>query len=546
MEGHYIDPVTVDRPWQVDLCQFFTREEVARFCIRQLRLPRNLLSIRLLEPAAGQGAFILPLIQRLVRACEAQRLSYSALRPTIRAYEIDPIVAKLLQNKCAAEMQKSGLTALEARKLVQSWIRNEDFLEARITNGYSHIVGNPPYIRWDAVPAELRKLYRGRFSLFKERADLYVTFIEKSLGLLRPGGQLGFLCPGTWTRNVYGGDVREALTSNGHLKAIIDFSEIDSFETPADAYPHFFVFQQGRRGTTRIASVTLHGKSPRSASTVSRQFPPSTLPLVLSLTDAVASTVHRAREKFPRLENAGCTVRVGSATGCNAAFLLHSARRSVEESRLLPFVNARSIHNGTVLWAGTNIVNVFDAEGKPVKLSKYPRLRSYLQRNKGALKARAKASKSKIWWRSIDVLQSEWYDAPKLLVVDISAVPVIGLDEKGYCAGGGVYQIKSKQWPLRDLWVLLSAGVLGLFVVGMATGAKNGFYRFQKKQLAGIPLPSWRTLDKEWRTRFRAAHRNGDLQKVLEAVAELYDCRSDVLAPFVARDWHTFLARPET
>jgi adenine-specific DNA-methyltransferase len=546
MEGHYIDSVTIDRPWQGDLCQFFTREEVARFCLRQLRLPRNLLSIRVLEPAAGHGAFILPLIPRLVRACETQHVPHSALRPTIRAYEIDPIVARSFQSRCAAELQKSGLTALQAQQLAQSWIRNEDFLEARLTSGFSHIVGNPPYIRWDAVPVELRELYRKRFLSFKQRADLYVTFIEKSLGLLRPGGQLGFLCPGTWTRNVYGGSIREALTSNGHLKAIIDFSDIDSFETPADAYPHFFVFQQGCAGSTRIASVTLNGKTPSSASAVSRQFPPSASPLVLSLADAVAFTVNSARENFPSLGSAGCTVRVGSATGCNAAFLLHSTKQSVEESRLLPFVNARSIHNGTVQWTGTNIVNVFDSKGKPVKLSRYPRLRSYLQRNKDVLKARAKASKSKIWWRSIDALQPEWYGVPKLLVVDISAVPVVGLDENGYCAGGGVYQVKSKQWPLRDLWVLLSAGVLGLFVVGMAPGATNGFYRFQKRQLDGIPLPSWRTLDKEWRIRFRAAHRNGDLQKVLEAVAELYECRPDVLAPYVARDWHSFLARPET
>jgi hypothetical protein len=52
--------------------------------------------------------------------------------------------------------------------------------------------------------------------------------------------------------------------------------------------------------------------------------------------------------------------------------------------------------------------------------------------------------------------------------VDTSAVPVIGIDRIGYCAGGGVYQIKSKEWPLQDLLVFLSAGVLGLFVAGMA------------------------------------------------------------------------------
>jgi adenine-specific DNA-methyltransferase len=59
----------------------------------------------------------------------------------------------------------------------------------------------------------LRESYRKRFSSFKQRADLYVAFIERSLDLLEPNGQLAFLCPGNWTRNVYGGAVRKAFTS---------------------------------------------------------------------------------------------------------------------------------------------------------------------------------------------------------------------------------------------------------------------------------------------------------------------------------------------
>src|SRR5262249_59684819 len=91
-----------------------------------------------------------------------------------------------------------------------------------------------------------------RFTSFKQRADLYVAFIEHALELLESHGQLAFLCPGTWTRNVYGGAVREAFTSLGQLKTIIDFSDVDSFETSAETYPHFFVFQKDRSGQTSI------------------------------------------------------------------------------------------------------------------------------------------------------------------------------------------------------------------------------------------------------------------------------------------------------
>jgi adenine-specific DNA-methyltransferase len=47
---------------------------------------------------------------------------------------------------------------------VRAWVKNEDFLDAKLKTTFSHIVGNPPYIRWDAVPATLRATYKKRFS----------------------------------------------------------------------------------------------------------------------------------------------------------------------------------------------------------------------------------------------------------------------------------------------------------------------------------------------------------------------------------------------
>jgi hypothetical protein len=67
------------------------------------------------------------------------------------------------------------------------------------------------------------------------------------------------LCPGSWTRNAYGNAIREAFTSQGQLKIIIDFSDVDSFETSADAYPHFFVFEKDSVGPTQISSMVGSG-----------------------------------------------------------------------------------------------------------------------------------------------------------------------------------------------------------------------------------------------------------------------------------------------
>jgi adenine-specific DNA-methyltransferase len=195
MEGLVDTPLDTERPWQADLCQFFTRKKVAELCLRHVTFPKNILSVRLLEPAAGQGAFFLPLLERLVRSCLRQKKNFDVLRPIIRAYEIDAQVAITLRLQTETTLEALGIDGPTARHIARDWIRNEDFLEARPRTRFTHIVGNPPYIRWEAIPGALRESYKARFTSFKQRADLYVAFIEHALSLLDQRGQLGFYAP---------------------------------------------------------------------------------------------------------------------------------------------------------------------------------------------------------------------------------------------------------------------------------------------------------------------------------------------------------------
>jgi adenine-specific DNA-methyltransferase len=148
--------------------QFFTRENVAELCLRHVTFPKNLLSMRLLDPAAGQGAFFLPLLARLVRSCRRQKKSFDVLRPIIRAYEIDAQVVTTLRLQTETTLEALGVNWPTARHIARDWIRNKDFLEARPRARFTHIVGNPPYIRWDAIPGSLRESYKARFASFKQ------------------------------------------------------------------------------------------------------------------------------------------------------------------------------------------------------------------------------------------------------------------------------------------------------------------------------------------------------------------------------------------
>jgi adenine-specific DNA-methyltransferase len=71
----------------------------------------------------------------------------------------------------------------------------------------------------------------------------------------------------------------------------------------------------------------------RSGNAVVRTFSPSALPLLLTRDFAAQKAVKAARRRFPKLEDAGCVIRVGSATGCNNVFLGSAKDVAIERSR---------------------------------------------------------------------------------------------------------------------------------------------------------------------------------------------------------------------
>src|SRR3546814_1594882 len=68
----------------------------------------------------------------------------------------------------------------------------DDFLLCSLSAMFDFVVGNPPYVRQERIPASLLAEYRRRYRTLYDRADLYVLFYERGLDLLAPGGRLGF------------------------------------------------------------------------------------------------------------------------------------------------------------------------------------------------------------------------------------------------------------------------------------------------------------------------------------------------------------------
>lgn len=177
------------------------------------RSDTNLVDALAIEPAAGDGAFLGPLIERLAESAHNQGRPLSDCRTSLLAYELDAGSAEKARALAVATLIRCGATAAVAQDLAAAWVQTGDYLFESTRLEADFVIGNPPYIRLEEIPEEAATLYRDAYPTMRGRADLYVAFFEAALRQLRNGGVCAFICADRWMRNQYGADLRELVLS---------------------------------------------------------------------------------------------------------------------------------------------------------------------------------------------------------------------------------------------------------------------------------------------------------------------------------------------
>lgn len=522
----------------------FTRREVVDFLLdlTGYTANRNLHRLRLLEPSFGRGGFLLPAIERLLKAWQAAKNTneaVDALSNCIRAVELHRQTFEETKSKVLHMLVKSGIRAKQAGALAEAWLINRDYLLADIGGRFDVVIGNPPYVRQELIPDVLLNEYRTRYSTIYDRADLYVPFIERSLLSLAPSGVLGFICADRWMKNRYGGPLRKLVADNFHLKVYVDMVNTPAFHSEVIAYPAITLIARERGKTTRIAHqpvIDAGALRELSSALLSRNKPLSKLgvqaidavangaePWILDSSDQLA-VIRRLESELPLLEEAGCKVGIGVATGADKVFIGPFDELDVEDDRKIPLVMTKDIVDGTVKWRGMGVINPFADGSGLVDLSKYPRLRHYMEARKEQIAGRHCAQKVPVnWYRTIDRITPGIAKKPKLLIPDIKGAAHIVYEDGQLYPHHNLYYITSDSWELRALQAVLLSSVTRLFITTYSTKMHGGFLRFQAQYLRRLRLPKWKSVPPDIRSDLARAAEKRDITDCNRATFALYN-----------------------
>ena len=524
----------------------FTRREVVDFILDLVGYTKSkaLYRLRLLEPSFGEGDFLLPAIERLLLSVAAARkrgAEVPALDDCIRGVELHKKSYDHTKGKLTTLLESHGFARVEAVRLAGVWLMHGDFLLVPLPDSFHMACGNPPYLRQEQIAGPLLQEYKKRYSTIFDRADLYIPFIERSLRLLTVKGKVSFICADRWMKNRYGGPLRALIAREFHVSAYVDMVDVQAFHSDVIAYPAITVIERVSAGPTLVASSPSLEPVELKALAKALRGETKTLPNGVHRLEGVTQgeepwvfqqsssigLVRRIESEYPLIEDAGCKIGIGVATGADGVFVRKMDELDVEPERKLPLAMTRDITSGHVEWRGYGVLNPFEDDGSLASLARYPRFARYLETHREAITGRHVAKRdSSRWYRTIDRITAPLALRPKLLIPDIKGEAHVVYEEGRLYPHHNLYYVVSDVWDLRALQGILLSNLTRLFVATYSTKMRGGFLRFQAQYLRRLRVPVWSEVPLALRRRLIAAAESLDVEQCNQVVAVLYHLTS--------------------
>jgi hypothetical protein len=261
------------------------------------------------------------------------------------------------------------------------------FADVFARGGFDLVVGNPPWLRAEELPAELRRRLSGRYRWWRAGGlgyangpDLAVAFLERALELAVPGGVVAFVVPAKLATAGYGAAARHGLATSATLVHVADLSGRPDASFEATVYPLAIVARKSPPASSHRVRTDL---APGTRPGIRQSRLAGGAPWLLAREPIRAALAVLARD-HPRLDTL-VPCHLGLKTGANRIFL--NPPGNIEPELLRPAVRGRDVRPFRAR-GGTVLLYTHDGDGHARRLLP-PRATSYLAPHRESLRARA-------------------------------------------------------------------------------------------------------------------------------------------------------------
>lgn len=488
----------------------FTSLDVVRFMLDAVGYTseKDLSNVYILEPSFGNGEFLLEMQHRISQS--AKRFGFDSIKAfqkCIFGCELDESKVKTCIERLRVSMPN----------YTPKNLKNEDFLFSEWNRKFDFIVGNPPYVRYENIPEDLRRVYKRKFYTFHYRCDLYVLFYEHSLGLLKKGGKHCFICSNRWLKNEYGKKLRSLIANTYNLAKLVDIEKLQPFKESVLAYPIISLIENClNKGKIELATPSAIQDLNDTLQYEQKQY--------YDYQDLSSIFFDGSQYNFPTIEEQNFSIGIGVATGADHIFISNNFIGKIEAELLLPIISAKDLSGNLFKYHGLCLLNPYDQTGRLVDLNLYPKAKSYLESHKMLLQKRNIVKNNRPWYALIDRVKPNLEAKTKILLPDISANTRIFVDEGNYYPSHNIYYITSDCNP-KEYLIILAAILMSDFVRNQVRALSNnmngGFPRWQSQVIKKLRIPEIDSITSDCKKQLLYAYKNFDVVAINQIVTQI-------------------------
>ncbi|MEK7263847.1 MAG: N-6 DNA methylase [Bacteroidota bacterium] len=228
------------------LGQHFTPEFIVRKILDGVGFnSKKFLGKSVLDPACGDGRFLLDVVKRIIKFSSKSDLKRNLLM--VNGWDIDPCAVQSCIENLNLLVESVGIKVNWNILCTDSIKRSSSYLNLFSANDdfqYDYIIGNPPYIRIQHLNEEQRDYIQRNYRFCNSGStDIFIAFFELCFNLLKKEGFAGLITPNTFFYTETAKELRDFFAKQKCIKQITNYGIIQLFDN-ATTYSAITIFDK--------------------------------------------------------------------------------------------------------------------------------------------------------------------------------------------------------------------------------------------------------------------------------------------------------------